>query len=88
MQRLRLSRKGNKHRPFYHVVAVDSRKALNGESNEQLGHYDPFTKVVHLNMDAVSAQLANGAQPTAMVKTLIKRVRKEQQAATGIVAAG
>jgi small subunit ribosomal protein S16 len=87
MQRLRLSRKGQKNRPFYHVVATDQRKALHGEYNMKLGDYDPFTKALHLDMDALQRQLDNGAQPSKMVQVLIRRRRKELAEAAGQVAA-
>jgi small subunit ribosomal protein S16 len=38
---VRLERHGSKHRPFYHIVATDSRKKMGGEILERVGHYDP-----------------------------------------------
>ncbi len=73
---LRLSRKGNKHRPTYKVVACDSRKKLNGAFLEQLGTYDPLGETA-LNLDVEAAQLwlNKGAQTSPTVKKLIRRAR-------------
>ena len=42
MVALRLTRKGSKDRPYYKIVAVDSRKRRDGRYIEQLGTYDPL----------------------------------------------
>ncbi len=41
MVKIRLARAGAKKRPFYHVVATDSRKARDGRFIERLGYYNP-----------------------------------------------
>ncbi|MCL7031624.1 hypothetical protein MKW94_004382 [Papaver nudicaule] len=40
--RIRFSRLGCRHRPFYRVVAADSKSPRNGKQLEVLGHYDPL----------------------------------------------
>lgn len=71
---LRLSRKGSKHRPFYHLVAIDSRKKSSGLFLEQLGVYDPLGKTF-LAIDETAAQkwIGLGAQTSATVRKLLKR---------------
>ena len=79
---LRLSRKGSKHRPFYHVVAIDSRKKRSGEFREHLGRYDPLGKTsLVLKVEAAQAWLDRGAQPSDTVRSLIKRARRDQASA-------
>jgi small subunit ribosomal protein S16 len=43
MVKIRLARAGAKKRPFYHVVATDSRSPRDSKFIERLGHYDPLT---------------------------------------------
>ncbi len=70
---IRLARYGAKKRPYYHVVVTDSRNARNsGNVLEVVGKYDPMQpkgseKRVVLNIDAVKAWLAKGAQPSDRV---------------------
>jgi small subunit ribosomal protein S16 len=71
---LRLSRKGSKHRPFYHVVAIDSRKKRSGLFLEQIGVYDPLGAThLAINEEAAKRWLAVGAQTSDTVKKLLKR---------------
>ena len=49
--RLRLARHGRKKRPFYRVVAADSRMPRDGRYIERLGHYDPMADPVELIID-------------------------------------
>jgi len=71
---LRLARHGSTHRPFYHVVAADSRKARNGRYLEKLGYYNPNTNpsVVVLKEDRVQHWYGNGATLSNAVDKLIK----------------
>lgn len=78
---LRLSRKGSKHRPFYHLVAIDSRKKSSGLFLEQLGVYDPLGETV-LNIDEEAAKkwIGLGAQTSDTVRKLLKRAGKQKAA--------
>jgi small subunit ribosomal protein S16 len=71
---LRMKRKGTRHRPFYHIVATDSRKPRDGAFIEQIGEYDP-TGDTHLRIDeaAASRWLAVGATQSKTVQKLLKR---------------
>ena len=72
---IRLSRFGKRHHPTYRVVVADSRKARNGRFLEQLGFYDPNTKIadVRFEYDRVMYWLGVGAQPSDTVRSLLKQ---------------
>ena len=71
---LRMARHGTKKRPFYHIVAADSRDKRDGRFLEQLGSYNPLAEN-QLTVDADKAKkwLANGAQTSPVVKQLLRR---------------
>ena len=71
---LRMVRHGSKHRPFYHLVATDSRKKLTSMFLERIGVYDPLGET-HLAVDAAAAQrwLRCGATLLPTVRKLLKR---------------
>ena len=73
--KLRLTRMGKKKQPFYRIVAIDGRKARDGEYIEQIGYYDPMTvpATVKIDADLAIKWLRNGAQPTDTVKGLLKK---------------
>jgi small subunit ribosomal protein S16 len=69
---LRLSRGGAKKRPYYRIVAADSRKPRDGKYLEQIGTYNPLLakddeKRVQLNEDRARYWLGVGAQPSDRV---------------------
>ena len=69
---IRLSRGGRKKRPFYHVVAADSRRARNSRFIEQLGYFDPLAEGKgkwNVNNERLSHWLSTGAQPSKRVIT-------------------
>ena len=73
--RIRLSRIGRLHRPFYRVVAIDKRNAREGLSNEVLGTYDPTLedgKAMSVKIDRVEAWIAQGAQLSDSLGKLFK----------------
>ena len=73
--RIRLSRGGSKKRPYYHIVAADSRSPRDGRYIEKLGAYNPLlpqdneNRLV-LDTEKVSAWLSKGAQPTERLQKL------------------
>jgi len=73
--RLRLTRMGRKKRPFYRIVAVDSRAPRDGKYLENLGYYDPKKEPfeVKLNEERILYWLSVGAQPTDTVRSLLRR---------------
>ena len=73
---IRVSRPGDKKRPQYLVVAVDRDKKRDGEYLARLGHYYPKEKdpkkKLSVDLAAVNAWRAKGAQPTQTVGQLLK----------------
>lgn len=68
---IRLARHGRKNGPFYRVVAIDSRKKVNGEFLDILGFWNPAKKTKEINLEKVKGWVAKGAQISATVKKLI-----------------
>ena len=73
--KLRLKRMGAKSRPFYRIVAADSRSPRDGRFIETVGTYDPVKKEESITIDEEKALkwLNNGAQPTDTVKNLLTK---------------
>ena len=73
--KIRLRRIGAKKNPFYRVVVADSRSPRNGRFIEEIGTYDPMVEPAAIKIDAEKAKtwIANGAQPTDTVKSLLKK---------------
>ncbi len=71
--KMRLTRMGDKKSPFYRVVVADSRSPRDGKNIEIIGTYNPKTEPAEIKIDAEKAAkwLANGAQPTDTVRSLL-----------------
>ncbi len=71
---IRLMRAGAKKRPFYRMVAADSRRQRDGRFLEILGHYNPIAKPYELvvHKDKVVTWLSKGAQPSEQVASLLR----------------
>jgi small subunit ribosomal protein S16 len=74
--RIRLTRVGATKQPSYRFVVADSRSARDGRSLDTLGHYNPRSEPVEINVDAEKAArwLAEGAKPSDTVERLFRRV--------------
>jgi len=75
--KIRLARGGSKKRPFYRVVAADSRMPRDGRFIEKLGTYNPqlpkdSEERVKLNVERVQHWLAQGAQPTDRIARMLE----------------
>ena len=72
--KIRLKRMGKKRKPFYRIVAADSRAPRDGRFIEEIGTYDPNQEPaeVHVNEELAKKWLNNGAQPTETVSRLFK----------------
>jgi small subunit ribosomal protein S16 len=72
--RIRLTRVGATKQPTYRVVVADSRSARDSRAIETIGHYNPRTDPIELNIDADKAKawLAKGAQPSDTVVRLLR----------------
>ncbi len=75
MVKLRLRRMGAINRPFYRIVAVDSRKKRDGGYLDNIGYYDPKTEPLTLkvHIDKAIDWLSKGAQPSDTVRSLFKK---------------
>lgn len=71
MVKIRLTRMGRTHLPFYRIIAIDSRSRRDGRTIETLGTYEPFKRVVTLKEEEILKWLNNGAQPTNTVKNIL-----------------
>ena len=76
MVTIRLARAGAKKRPFYHIVAADSRSPRDGRYIERLGFFNPIAggreEKLKLERERIDYWLSQGAQPTERVAGLIK----------------
>ncbi|MDB5281865.1 MAG: ribosomal protein [Bacteroidota bacterium] len=72
--KLRLQRHGRGKRPFYHIVATDSRSPRDGKYIERIGDYNPLTKpaTIHLDADKAVKWLQQGAEVTDTLKAIFK----------------
>lgn len=71
---IRFSRIGRKNRPFWRIVAVDSRAKRDGACIENLGTYDPIKHVaVQLHTERINEWVSKGAQCSDAVIRLMKR---------------
>lgn len=71
--KLRLKRMGAKSRPFYRIVAADSRSPRDGRFIEIVGTYNPIATEKSINIDEEKALkwLNDGAQPTDTVRNIL-----------------
>lgn len=75
MVKLRLTRIGAKKRPYYRIVASDSRNKRNGNFIELIGTYSPLEEVKYnIDKEKALAWLGKGAEPTDTVKSLFTKV--------------
>ena len=75
MVTIRSQRFGSKKRPFYRIVATDSRNPRDGRFIEIVGTYDPLTnpETVKIDVEKVEKWVSNGAKLTDTVKSLLVR---------------
>ena len=80
--KIRLARHGAKKKPFYRIVATDSRSPRDGRFVEVLGTYDPRNKTrgLNLNMQAIQGWITRGAQVTETVQKLIRHSNRSAPA--------
>ena len=75
--KIRLARGGSKKRPFYRIVAADSRMPRDGRFIEKLGTYNPLLpkdseERVKMNIERVQYWLGEGAQPTDRISRMLE----------------
>lgn len=73
---IRLARGGNKHRPYYSIVAADSRARRDGRFIEKLGFYNPVAsetaETVRIDTARLDYWTSVGAQVSPAVKRIVK----------------
>ncbi|HXQ64506.1 MAG TPA: 30S ribosomal protein S16 [Steroidobacteraceae bacterium] len=81
MVTIRLTRRGGKKEPFYHVVVADSRKRQGGTTLELVGIFNPIARgketKLRLEVAKIDAWLKQGAKASVRVAALLERYRKE-----------
>ena len=73
--KIRLQRMGRKKKPFYWIVAMDSKCRRDGRYLDKLGYYDPLTKpaTVKIDKEKVFSWLEKGAVPSDTVFNLLQK---------------
>ncbi|MDV3196043.1 MAG: 30S ribosomal protein S16 [Candidatus Phytoplasma stylosanthis] len=77
--RMRLQRFGNHKRPFYRIVAADSRSKRDGKFLEILGTYEPFSNLINIKLEKIEKWFSSGIQPTKTVKNLLKKHKNKSK---------
>lgn len=76
---IRLNRGGSKKRPKYRITVADSRRWLGGKFLEVIGYYNPAPRGaehrVVIDLAKADAWIAQGAQPTSRVKSLMRMAK-------------
>lgn len=71
MLKIRLKRLGAKKAPAYRIIVINSTTKREGKPIQELGHYNPKTKLMKLDKEAALDWVKKGAQPTETVQYLI-----------------
>jgi len=86
MVTIRLARHGSKKNPFYHITVADRANSRDGRFVERVGFYNPVAKGraegLRIDLERIDHWLSVGAQPSDVVKNLIKQARA-QEASSG-----
>ena len=81
MLAIRLARGGSKKRPFYHIVATNSRNARDGRFIERLGVFNPIAKgqeeTLRIELDRYNYWVGVGGQASDRVKSLVKQYQQQ-----------
>ena len=82
--KIRLARGGSKKRPFYRIVAADSRMPRDGRFIEKLGTYNPLLpkdseERVKMDMERVNYWLGQGAQPTERIARMLEAAGQKEK---------
>ena len=79
--RIRLTRAGRRHLPFYHINIFDIRQRRNGACIERIGYYDPINKnkaaQVSIDTEKAAYWLSQGALPSETVAGILKKAGVE-----------
>jgi len=74
-------RLGTKKRPFYRIIAIDSRKPRESKAKDIIGYYDPLKEPPEIKVDLDRAKfwLDKGAQASKTVQSLLNKVSKAEK---------
>ncbi|MFC2161733.1 30S ribosomal protein S16 [Acidobacteriota bacterium] len=77
---LRLMRLGAKKRPFYRIVAIDSRKPRESKAKDIIGYYNPLIEPPDIKVDLEKAKywIDKGAQASKTVQSLLKKASESE----------
>jgi len=83
MMTIRLMRLGAKKKPFYRIIAIDSRKPRESKAKEILGYYNPLSEPpdIKLDIERVNYWIEKGAQASKTVQSLLHKVSKPEKLA-------
>jgi small subunit ribosomal protein S16 len=85
MVTIRLTRRGARNQPYFHVVVTDHRKRQGGKSLEMVGFFNPTARKsepkIRLDIPRIDYWLSKGAQQSERVSALVKAYRKQAVAA-------
>ena len=85
MVTIRLTRRGARNQPYYHVVVTDHRKRQGGKSLELVGFFNPVARKsepkMRLDLARIEYWVSKGAQQSERVVALVKDYRKQSVAA-------
>ncbi len=86
MVTIRLTRRGGRNQPFYHVVVTDKRRRQGGASLEQVGFFNPCARGaeqrLRLDLGRIDHWQSQGAELSDRVKSLVSAHRKQAGAQT------
>jgi small subunit ribosomal protein S16 len=81
MVTIRLTRRGAKNQPFYHIVVTDSRERQGGSNLELVGYFNPVARGkdtrLKVDLERIDHWLKLGAQQSDRVRTLVAKHRRE-----------
>ena len=84
MVTIRLTRRGARNQPFYHLVVTDSRKRQGGKSLEQVGYFNPIAHKgepkLKIDLPRIDYWVSKGAQQSDRVRSLVTDYRKQATA--------
>ncbi len=73
MVKIRLARSGVKNKPFYRIVAIDSKRKRGGKPLEILGFWQPSKNLIKIDKKKVNEWVKKGAKVTEAVKELLNK---------------
>ncbi|MFN3478618.1 MAG: 30S ribosomal protein S16 [bacterium] len=79
MLKIRLSRYGHRHNPWYRIVVADSKARRDGKYIEKIGYYNPRMqpKILEVNLEKLKYWINKGAQPTETVRKIIEKYQQK-----------